>query len=161
MECRFFCQFFAFPLRFRTPFAIPTADMVLLQCPGLPPSFFLRCFACKFKQRGILGLPTPISIDSIPLNNHRSLISSILNLFNTDFVVLVSRKSFVVSPNSKKSSLIRRPIDGKLDWPFETIPPRLIRLIPVSSCDENCPSCNPVCTSSTFQIADMRSFHII
>jgi hypothetical protein len=86
--------FFALPLRFRTPFAILTAYFVFLQCPGLLLSFFLRCFACKFKQRGILGMLTLISIDSIPLNSHRSLISSILNLSNTDSLVLVSRKSF-------------------------------------------------------------------
>ena len=50
--------FFALPLRFRTPFAILTAYFVFLQCPGLSTSFFLWGFACKFKQRGILGLPS-------------------------------------------------------------------------------------------------------
>ena len=120
------CPIFASPLRFRTPFAILTAYFVSLQYPGLPSSFLLRCFAYKFKQRGFEGLPTPISIESIPLNNCRSLISSI-NLSNTDLLVLMSRKSFASSPNSKKSRRVfRRPNDGKLDWPFATIPPRLI-----------------------------------
>jgi hypothetical protein len=120
--------FFALSLRFRTPFAIFTAYFVFLQCPGLLPTFFLLCFACKFKQRGIQGLPTPISIDSIPLNNHQSLISSILNLSKTDFLVFVSRKSFAGSPNSKKSRrVIRRSTECKLDLPFATI-------LPVSFC---------------------------
>ena len=60
-------------------------------------------------------------------NNRRSAISSILNLSETDFLVFVSRNSFAGSQNSKKSRRVfRRPSDGKLDWPFATICPRLI-----------------------------------
>ena len=121
------CPFFASRLRFQPRLQFILTVLVFLQCPGLPPSIFLRCFAKKFKQRWFEGPPTPISIESIPLNHHRSLISSILNVSDTDCRVLLSRKSFAGSPNLKKSRRVfQHPIDGKLDRPFATIPSRLI-----------------------------------
>ena len=103
----------------------------ILMCLKLHPALYI--FISQSCPSAALILESP----KISFTNRKSVVPSILKLSDTDFCVLVCRKSYESSQKSKKSKwLIRCHIAGTLDLPFPMIHPRLIRS---NSCQEHHP----------------------